>query len=121
MTTTKQLGQWQTQAYESGTTIVRTPYADEPWLYVVIVQPIDETLRYRICDDLAAWMNGGVRPRWMDDMERVSEIKLQSLDGLEIEAVGPMYDADPPNLNWRTCEDDASRWKRRQLVNWLCQ
>jgi hypothetical protein len=114
---------WTQRAYESGTQIVTTDEPGEPWLYICYPGSHDDDDHYRIrwqmCSELAAFLNGGPRPAWLDDMRRVSETTLKGIDGSDIEAVGPMYDADPPNLNWRTCDDDESKNKRARLIDRL--
>jgi hypothetical protein len=114
---------WQVQAFASGTHIV-TDGGAGPWLYVLCTNPEDlddNRERFRMCEDLADFLNGGLRPAWLDEMERVREYELIGVDGSCVTATGPMYDADPPNLNWHERQDDESRDARARLIDrlWL--
>lgn len=119
---------WQVRCYGSGTTNVEdmdSHAGESPWLYVVVVYPIDgdrSRQRYEMCQDLCRFLNGGPRPAWLDDMERVSEYELSAVDGSSVQACGPMFDADPPNLNWQTRQDDDAKNARARLIDrlWLC-
>ena len=110
---------WHPQAYGSGTHIVTDDTAG-PWLYVVIVNPVgdDEAQRQRwhICEQLAAYLNGGIRPAWLADMDYDGGDKMVGADGLEIEACGPLYDANPPHLDWRRREDEEAKAARAWLM-----
>ena len=112
-------GEWIAQFYGSGTTIVVLhEFQYKPHLYVYADKGIDDDRtqsdRMRMCDEIAAYMNGGVRPEWLDDFMRVSEWELKSLAGATITATGPMFDAEPPRLIWhedasQECADDRAR------------
>lgn len=118
-------GEWQPQFYGSGTTIVvlRAP-VHKPYLYVCADVAADEdrtqSQRYLMCRELAAYMNGGERPKWLDDMERVSETQLKSLSGADISATGPLVDRDPPKLLWVQDESDQAVYDRAKLMDVLC-
>ncbi len=114
------------RGYGSGTTNVEPDRVSEPNLYVVIVNPVSEDEgqrdRFRICEELAGFLNGELsRPAWLDDMSRPDEFHMVHMDGLHIEATGPVYDSDPPNLFWKTRNDEKSRNKRARLIDrlWL--
>lgn len=115
-------GEWDVAFYGSGTTLVRLKeYQHKPWLYIYADSAIDEDRwmrdRYQMCYDLVAFMNGGPRPSWLTDLERITEIEAVSLSGASIQAVGPMIDVDPPNLNW--CQDfsDDAKNDRARLMD----
>lgn len=121
---------WAARSFPSGTQIVTRDDPNEPHFYVYGPKPVgpkdDEgddpqaiRNRYRMCDDLRAWMNGGERPAWLDDMRRVSETRVIGDDGSSISAVGPSYDADPPKLDWHERDDPASQDKRARLIDRL--
>ena len=110
---------WNTMMFGSGTHIVKRDVADEPWLYVYGPRDEDDSqpVRYSMCKELERFLNGGQRPLWLCDMARVSEEELIGADGSSISATGPLYDADPPNLRWETCEDVESKNKRARLID----
>lgn len=115
---------WQTRCYESGTHIVNSGAAGEPWLYVVIQNPLDmedDSQRFQMCQDLAAFLNGGCRPPWLNDLTRTSDEQLRAADGAIVEATGPMFDADPPNCNWQQVELPWARLARKRLIDRLCE
>jgi hypothetical protein len=96
----------------------------KPHLYVHADSSYDEDRyqrdRYVMCDELAAYMNGvGKRPAWLDDMERVSEVKAVSLAGASVRATGPSIDIDPPRLNWREDDSEEAKNDRARLMDAL--
>lgn len=112
---------WRVQSYPSGTHVV-TDLSPGPWLHVLACNTAlgegdVDRLKWSMCDDLARFLNGGPRPAWLDDMERCGPDALEGADGSRIEATGPMYDADPPNLNWRQRDDSAARDARAELID----
>ena len=109
---------WRPMFYGSGTTTVQQYDHNEPYLYIYGPGNSD-TERMAMCQQLADWMNGGTFPLWLNDMDRVSEIELIGSDKSSITACGPLYDADPPNLDWRTRQDDESKGKRAKLIDRL--
>ena len=114
---------WQPQYFQSGTCIV-TDNTAGPWLYVCMTNPTDlENQRDRMlaCEQLADFLNGGTRPAWLDDMRRPKEDEIIGADGASIRATGPMYDRDPPNLNWDERDDDEAKNARARLIDrlWL--
>lgn len=121
---------WRTMSFPSGTCIVTSNAPDSPHLYVYGPKPVGkkdgegddvaaDRIRYRMCDELAEWMNGGARPKWMGEMERVSETEIVGADGSSITAVGPSYDANPPHLDWQQRDDDAAKDARARLIDRL--
>lgn len=60
------------------------------------------------------------RPAWMDDMRRDSERSLIGCDNSSIYATGPSYDANPPHMFWRECDDEDARNARARLIDRLC-
>lgn len=111
---------WRVQVYGSGTHIVTDDSG--VYLYVVVVSPIDmddDRLRYSICEDLARFLNGGRRPAWLKDLARPFGNCLIGDDGTNIQATGPLYDADPPNLIWQERNDAKSRNARSKLIGRL--
>ena len=116
---TRLWGEWTVQFYGSGTTIVcLQKHQHKPHLYIYADAASDESRymadRFEMCYQLREFMNGGERPQWLDDFDRQSEGYAESLSGAQIQAVGPMVDVDPPNLDWRwdespQCADDRAR------------
>ena len=106
---------WQTQSFPSGTCIVKNDDPTKPHLDVYGPYPLGEKdkdgeypesikKRYEMCDELATYLNGGNRPKWLDKME-VKNIGLQGykIEGKfndQIYAIGPMQDIDG-TLNWQ--------------------
>ncbi len=117
--------EWRAQAFPSGTHIVTDGSAGPwPWLWVLVINPADiedDADRFAACEDLARFLNGGPRPAWLEDMERPDEETVVGADGSCIEATGPMYDANPPNLMWFQREDDEAKDARARLIDrlWL--
>jgi hypothetical protein len=119
---------WRSEFYPSGTCVVKTRER-EPHLGVYGPRGVGDEkyedgddvnavrIRYRMTDELAAWMNDGPRPAWLDDLRRVSETKLVGLDGSMVLALGPFYDANPPALQWKECDDVESRDARARLID----
>lgn len=107
--------QWKVVCYESGTMNVvdtlgpKVPFAygmsrTTPWLYIFgpggSNQSESDSNRYKVCEDIAAFLNGGARPAWLDDMERINEDHAIGLDRTSITATGPCIDRDPPKCWW---------------------
>jgi len=115
-------GEWDCAFFGSGTTIVRLKeHQHRPHLYVYSDSTLDEDRwmrdRYAMCYQLRDHMNGGDRPVWLDDIERLTETFAKALTGASISAVGPMVDADPPNLNWVWDESDDAKNDRARLMD----
>ena len=120
--------QWEACFYQSGTAIVaqRLMTYEKPWLYIYADHNPnsdgEDTDKNRIamCNELKRFMNGGERPKWLDDFERVSEVKLVALAGASITATGPMIDRDPPNLFWVQDKSIEAAHDRARLIDCLC-
>ncbi len=103
--------EWVFQMYGSGThVVIPSPRGDRPHYYVW--HPAADNkgghLRFEIAKELEAWLNGGDEPWWLDLLNRKSAETVTTPHGADITATGPMVDADPPHLNWRTdMSDDA--------------
>jgi len=106
--------EWLPMFMGSGTTIV-VGDPGEAWLHVVIVNPVDDdaaqTQRMQVCYELAAYLNGGPRPAWMDDLDYTGGDRMTGADGLVIEACGPGFDGCPPDEAAKT----ARAWLMFQL------
>ena len=117
-------GEWTPHFYGSGTTIVvLDKYQHKPWLYIYADSATDE-LRYMrarigMCHELSEYMNGGERPAWLDDFERLNEYEAKALSGADICATGPMVDSDPPNMNWVSDDSDGAKNDRAKLMDVL--
>lgn len=117
-------GEWEPRYYGSGTTIVGLRlHQHKPHLYIYADAAVDESRymrdRYEMCRQLTAYMNGGERPEWLDDFERLDEISSRSLCGGQIFATGPVYDRDPPNLFWVQDDSDDAKNDRARLMDVL--
>ncbi len=80
----------------------------------------DSLVRDRLvmADQLADYLNGkSERPKWIDDMERISETKLDGGDGSSIEATGPMVDANPPSCDWVIDPSPDAHNARARLID----
>lgn len=111
------------QFYGSGTCIVMGSTMKEPWLTVYGPANPDEgkyqRQRMAMCYEIAGFLNGGCRPAWLDDMDRKSEIEAVDLDGSIVAATGPLFDRNPPHLDWWTDESDAAKDARARLMDRL--
>ena len=117
-------GKWEVAFFSSGTTIVRLKeHQHKPNLYIYADAAVDDDRyardRYAMCYQLRDFMNGGPRPAWLDDFERVSEIEAKSLSGGSITATGPSIDKDPPNLNWVQDDSDDATNDRARLMDFV--
>jgi len=125
---------WQVQCFQSGTMIVANvaipsiPFAygmnpQVPWLYIYGPGELDEDCqknRYQLCVDVATYLMGrGNRPRWLDDLRRVSEERAEDIDGTSIEATGPMVDKKPPCCIWYPDESYEAKNARARLMDRL--
>jgi len=112
---------WEHKLYGSGTQVVSQNDCNEPHLYVYGPRLLSDKEccheRSAVCQDLRDFLNGGERPDWLDDLERISEDELRGVDGTSIRSTGPMYDCDPPKLNWKECADEGSQAKRARLID----
>lgn len=114
--------EWKHEVYGSGTQIV-TRNDGGPHFYIYGPLSDNETQDYRnrsqVCKDVCDFLNGGDRPEWLDDMHRPDEYSAKDLDGTQIYATGPMYDANPPKGNWRQDDSDEGKNARARLMNLL--
>jgi hypothetical protein len=114
---------WEVQWFPSGTQIVRDTENPQPHFYVYGPGGADESEsdrnRHAVCRSLADYLNGGERPAWLDDMERVTEAYAVSLDHTRITATGPSVDIDPPNCDWRLDDSDDAKNARARLMDRL--
>ena len=112
---------WQPRYYGSGTTIVTSDEPGKPHYY--LYGPFDpdegkcQRNRHVMCEQLADYLNGGDRPKWLDDMERISEAVARDLDGSSITATGPMVDRNPPHLDWWQDDSDEAKDARARLMD----
>ena len=97
--------------------------AGMPHFYIYGPNNPDESIRERerqqCCIDVRDYMNGGVRPEWLDDLYRVGETQTEAADGTSVDVVGPFVDADPPNLVWVFDESQDARDARARLMDRL--
>lgn len=117
-------GEWEPAFFGSGTTLVRLKeYQHKPYLYVYASVGLDDDRsqsdRYPMCYELAAYMNGGNKPKWLDDFIRIGETSAKSLDGGQIYLTGPSIDKDPPNLLWVQDDSDQAVYDRAKLMDVL--
>jgi len=126
---TPKIEKWEVQQFQSGTVIVLDVNGEfedmkgdgktllrniKPHFYVYGPGGENEDMeaanRVAVAIELAKFMNHEIdRPRWMNDMELLhgknlnstrDAPHLESLDGTQIIATGPMVDAAPPKLQW---------------------
>ena len=117
-------GEWEPAFYGSGTTIVhQKEYDHKPHLYIYADASADEDRymrdRYEMCYQISRYMNGGARPLWLNDFDRISETQAVSLSGGSILATGPSIDADPPKLHWVQDDSDQAKSDRARLMDAL--
>ena len=120
MTNYQRCPEWGSFFYGSGTTIVKNIFKrGEPWYY--LYGPRDEnedaqqSHRYKMCQELANWLNGGERPPWIGDLKRSEEGSCFDLDGTLIYACGPYLNCDPPQQD----DSDEARSMRARLIDRL--
>ena len=117
-------GVWDCAFFGSGTTIVRLKEQQhKPHLYIYADKSISEGRyirdRYDMCYQLCDYMNNGLRPKWLDDFDRIEEGYAMSLSGGSIQACGPMIDKNPPNLFWVWDDSDDAVNDRVRLMDAL--
>lgn len=115
---------WEHQCYQSGTMVVTdVNNCSAPWLYVYGPANQNEALyvrdRMQCCKQLREFLMGGERPTWLDDLRRVSEEHAEDLDGTQVTACGPMYDANPPRLQWMPDQSTEAKNARARLMDRL--
>lgn len=115
---------WRNETFPSGTQIVSRWGERRPHFYVYgPVRPGEDEgtqmrSRHRMCQELAAWLNGGAVPTWLAGMARspVSDIQIVDNELRSIHATGPYVDARTGRGDWK--QDDAPEWvaERRYMI-----
>lgn len=114
---------WRVEAYPSGTVVVRSASYGS-WLDVCGPATGEnddwQRCKYPLAEDLAAFLNGcKERPAWLNDMTRTSEERMADVDGTRIIVRGPLYDRNPPALDWWTRDDQEAKDMRARLMDKL--
>lgn len=120
--------QWSHQCYSSGTQVVTSNQPDTPWFYIYgpgaggafDSEAERDRNRFAMCEDLAAFLNGGERPAWLDDMHRICETELVGLDGSKIFMVGPTRSAPEHPYGWEYRDDPDALAMQARLIDRLC-
>ena len=125
---------WECVYYQSGTCVVKdrsAPHVEfqygtrclEPWFYIYGPQGANDSEtarnRYKVCEDIRDYMNGGPRPAWLDDLNRTTESYAEDLDGTKILTTGPMVDGNPPACDWVQDESQDAKDARARLMDRL--
>jgi len=125
---------WRCEYFLSGTCIVsnanckKEPFAYgvsdlEPHFYIYGPSSDDDDKRtsdrMKCCEDIRDFLNGGDRPKWLNDLRRVSESRAEDLDGTKITATGPSIDRDPPKCFWIQDESQGAKDARARLMDRL--
>jgi len=115
---------WEVCSFPSGTVCVRRSgnraYLDVGLRSVPFMTEDDiQRTKHQMADEICAFANGGDRPAWISDLDRTSECSLLGTQGESIIAMGPVYDAQPPRLDWNQCDDIDSQNARARLIDWL--
>ncbi len=105
---------WRVNSYQSGSVVVTCQEPTLPHLYLYAPTGV----RHETAVDIAEFLNGGVRPKWLDDCERIQDCIIGT-DGTKVIATGPFYDCNPPALDWSLCEDAQSKQNRKELIDKL--
>lgn len=126
--------QWRCEYFLSGTCIVsnansrKSAFAYgvrslDPHFYIYGPGSRDEDKaqrdRMKCCEDIRDYLNGGERPKWLDDLKRLSEDHAEDLDGTKITATGPMIDREPPKCFWVQDESLDAKDARARLMDRL--
>jgi hypothetical protein len=112
---------WWTESYPSGTIIVKSDIPLYPHYYIWQVPEDNDSnhKRQRVAKELTLWLNGIIsKPYWLE----VKEVKGASAvlkSGQLIQAVGPMVDRNPPQLDWTEDDSEFSRRARQKLIDVL--
>ena len=130
---------WRVQGDASGSHVVIRPGHSGPWLYVRGPEhDPDDTVRYAMCRDLAAFLNrvSGVRgqgsgnadtrhlapgtspPLWLGNLVRDGGDCLEDVDGSSILAVGPMFQRARAD-DWQQNDSPEFAEERRKLIDLL--
>lgn len=119
-------GNWKVIIWKSGNVIVhQTEVPNKPWISVY-ADPLPcehEQAKNRIemCNQLAHWMNGGLRPIWLNDFERLENDYLISLTGAEIFATGPILSFKSLKTFWELDDSEQAKEERKLLLDVLTQ
>ena len=119
-------GRWKVILWKSGNVIVhQTDVPNKPWISVY-ADPLpseheQSKNRVEMCNQIAAWMNGGKRPIWLDDFERLSDDYLISLTGAEIFATGPVLSFKSSKTFWELDDSLEAKEERKILLDCLIE
>ena len=107
------MSNWIHMSYGSGTQVVTSDDPKRPHYYVYA----DE--RSEVCEELMDFMNGGVRPAWLNKLTRESPTSCTGPDGIKIYTTGPMVlpAKDNGSLNWKSESD--KELERIMLIDFL--
>lgn len=110
-----ELEKWEFRQFQSGTHIVTRQEHNKPHYYIYA----DE--RFKICEDLTAWLNSGLklRPLWADSLKfDDSETALLGSNGIHLLSIGPMIlpDNDNGRLAWRESILSLDVKNRKELL-----
>jgi len=117
-------GSWKVISWKSGNVIVhQLDVPNKPWISVY-ADPLpsehDQAKnRIEMCNQIAEWMNGGKKPLWLDDFERLSSDYLISLTGAEIFATGPILSLKSVSKFFELDDSEKSREERKILIDVL--
>lgn len=117
-------GNWKIISWKSGNVIVhQKELPNKPWLSVYADPlPSDHDQaknRLEMCKQLADWLNGGKRPIWLDDFERLKDDYLISLTGAEIFATGPVLSFKSSKTFWELDDSKKAKEERKLLLDIL--
>lgn len=114
---------WRVESFQSGTVIVAKVDSNGPWYYVFGPKTIkDESehqhWRSQHATELCEYLNSKSKlPPWIKEFKRINESRLEHQNGAAILAVGPMFDANPPALQWEERKDWDSQAARARLLD----
>lgn len=117
-------GEWKLVLWKSGNMIVhQMDIPNKPWISVY-ADPLpsehDQSRnRVEMCNQIVKWMNGGIRPIWLDDFERLKDDYLISITGAEIFATGPVISYKPSKTFWEIDDSKKSKEDRKILLDVL--
>jgi hypothetical protein len=117
-------GRWKVVSWKSGNVIVhQTDVPNKPWISVY-ADPLpsehDQAKnRIEMCNQIVKWMNGGKRPIWLDDFERISDDYLISITGAEIFATGPVLSFKSSKTFWELDDSEQAKEERKILLDCL--
>ena len=114
---------WVANAFPSGSQFVTNNNSDDPYLYVYgpEMDSIDrvDLCRRMICEELAGFLNGGLAPIWLTELERFNDETLIGCDGTKIVATGPYYNHGPFYGHVIPRTDDDAQLGRKRLIDRL--